>query len=32
MSEHVIEINDGNFDKFVLQSKTAVLVLDRPVA
>jgi thioredoxin 1 len=26
MSEHVIEINGGNFDKFVLQSKTAVLV------
>ena len=26
MSEHVIEISDGNFDKFVLQSKTPVLV------
>ena len=26
MSEHVIEINGGNFDKFVLQSKTAALV------
>jgi len=26
MSEHVIEISDGNFDKFVLQSTTPVLV------
>jgi len=26
VSEHVIEISDGNFDKFVLQSKTPVLV------
>lgn len=26
MSEHVIEISDGNFDKFMSQSKTPVLV------
>jgi thioredoxin 1 len=26
VSEHVIEISDRNFDKFVLQSKTPVLV------
>ncbi|MBI2183238.1 MAG: thioredoxin [Deltaproteobacteria bacterium] len=26
MSEQVIEISDGNFEKFVLQSKTPVLV------